>query len=98
MSGEAPSANEAGPWHLSPAAVERINALLPADIRVFGATRVRKSFHARMLASSRSYEYLLPKAAIGSCAVSEFDALLRTFEGTHRMHNFASGLRQPPQE
>ena len=96
--GEAPSANEAVPWHLSPAAVERINALLPADIRVFGATRVRKSFHARMLASSRSYEYLLPKAAIGSCAVSEFDALLRTFEGTHRMHNFASGLRQPPQE
>ena len=26
------------------------------------------------------------------------DGVLRTFEGTHKFHNFASGLRKQPQE
>ena len=30
---------------------------------------------------------------LGGATVDELDGVLRTFEGTHRFHNFASGLR-----
>ena len=82
-------------WLLSTSALARINARLPSCVRVFSGGRVRKRFSARECASARTYEYLLPEAALGSGAtVEELDATLRLFEGTHRMHNFASGLRK----
>ena len=82
-------------WLLSTSALARINARLPAAVRVFSAGRVRKKFSARECASARTYEYLLPEAALGPDAtVEELDTTLRMFEGTHRMHNFASGLRK----
>jgi len=80
-------------WLLTDAEVARINGLLPPAVRLFGGGHVRKGFRARECASGRDYEYVLPAAALGGMAVDDFDTLLQTFEGTHRFHNFASGLR-----
>ena len=87
-------------WSLSAAERDALNAALPPSVRIFGASRVRKSFNAREDASSRTYEYLLPREALGDLSLQEFDSVLGTFEGVHRMHNFASGLRgaAPPAE
>jgi len=92
---DAPAGEE---WTLSASALDRVNAALPAHIRIFSAGRVRKRFDARECASSRTYEYLLPLSALGGCEPDEFDAILRRFEGTHRFHNFASGLRRAHEE
>lgn len=86
-------------WQLSTSAIERINSALAAggaaDVRVFSGSGVRKRFSARDCASSRTYEYLVPLDAVGAAGgAAEFDRALRTFEGTHRFHNFASGLRE----
>lgn len=80
-------------WELSPKALDRINSALPTAVRVFSGSKVRKSFDAREDASSRTYEYLLPASAIGA-SVDDLDGVLQCFEGTHRFHNFASGLRK----
>ena len=79
-------------WRLSDTALQRLNNALPSNLKVFSGTRVRKRFDARDHASSRVYEYLLPLHAVGGTA-AELDEVLRSFEGTHKMHNFASGLR-----
>ena len=84
---------EGAPWELTDAAIDRINEHLPERVRVFSAGRVRKRFNARGDASSRTYEYLLPVASLNGMPLPEFDSVLRTFEGTHKFHNFASGLR-----
>jgi len=85
---------------LGAAEVARINGFLPPEVRVFGAARVRGGFDARLCASSREYEYLLPLSALGGASeaqtrarVLEFDRALSTFQGSHRFHNFGSGLR-----
>lgn len=91
-----PSAGErrGGDWQLCEGELARLNEALPPEIRVFSATRVRRSFHARTCASSRTYEYLLPRWALNGLELAEFDGVLRTFEGTQRLHNFCSGLRR----
>ena len=85
---------------LRAAEVARINGFLPPEVRVFGAARVRGGFDARLCASSREYEYLLPLSALGGASeaeararVLEFDRVLSSFQGSHRFHNFGSGLR-----
>lgn len=89
-----------GEWQLSDSALARINAALPDDVVVFSGTRVRGKFDARVQAASRVYEYLMPVDAVlpvdGSIerGIARFDESLRGFEGTHRMHNFAAGLRR----
>ncbi|KAL2913192.1 tRNA pseudouridine synthase 1 [Polyrhizophydium stewartii] len=40
--------------------IERINAFLPAQIRVWGYARVPKHFHAKNNCDARIYEYLMP--------------------------------------
>lgn len=87
-----PSAPPNPEWKMSPSALARLNAALPWGVRFFSGTRVRKRFDAREQASVRVYEYLLPLHAVGASA-EDLDRVLRTFEGTHRFHNFASGLR-----
>ena len=42
-------------------AVERLNACLPEDIRVFDAVRVTKSFEAKNSCDRRRYTYVLPE-------------------------------------
>jgi tRNA pseudouridine(38-40) synthase len=85
---------EARYWELTPEAIARINTHLPREIRLFSATRVRKRFSAHESASSRTYEYLLPEASLGGASAEDLDAVLRAFEGSHKFHNFASGLRR----
>lgn len=85
----------AAEWQLSESALARINAALPDDVRIFSGSRVRKRFDARTCASGRVYEYVLPAHALGDASADEFDAVLQRFEGIHRFHNFASGLRTP---
>lgn len=79
---------------LTAEAIATINSHLPAEVRLFGGSNVRKSFDARECASSRTYEYLLPRAALCGMPVHQFDAVLRQFEGSHKVHNFCSGLRK----
>ncbi|KAI8976535.1 pseudouridine synthase [Pilobolus umbonatus] len=43
--------------------VDRLNKILPPQIRVWGYVVVVKSFHAKYLCDSRIYEYLLPTCA-----------------------------------
>ncbi|KAJ2084987.1 tRNA pseudouridine synthase 1 [Coemansia sp. S100] len=43
-----------------PAIVEKVNAQLPDQIRVWGFVRVVQSFNAKTMCDSRVYEYLLP--------------------------------------
>ena len=57
-------------WCLTDAEIERLNGMLPPTIRVFYCGYVRKSFHARDCASSRCYEYLLPRDALGETSVA----------------------------
>ncbi|CDS82020.1 related to PUS1-pseudouridine synthase 1 [Sporisorium scitamineum] len=40
--------------------VDKVNALLPEFIRIWGITRVQNGFNARQSCDSRMYEYLLP--------------------------------------
>ena len=75
-------------------ALEAINAHLPPEVQLFGGATVRKSFDSRECASSRTYEYLLPRSMLDGMTVSEFDAVMREFEGSQKVHNFCSGLRR----
>ncbi|KAI9594963.1 pseudouridine synthase [Syncephalis fuscata] len=43
-----------------PSIVDKVNALLPEQIRVWGFVRCINSFHAKNMCDSRIYEYLLP--------------------------------------
>jgi len=79
---------------LTAAAVAEINTHLPPEVRLFGGFNVRKGFDARECASSRTYEYLLPRSALRGMPVAEFDALLSQFQGTHKVH---ATLRWNPQ-
>ena len=46
------------------AAVKRVNAKLPADIRLFVVVRVTNKFNAKLACDRRRYEYLLPAAVL----------------------------------
>jgi len=96
-------------WQMSASALDRVNLRLPPSIKIFSATRVGRRFCARTDASSRTYEYLLPVSALGHApqdglsdlevaearagVINKFDEALKTFEGSFKFHNFASGLR-----
>ncbi|KAI8374771.1 pseudouridine synthase [Blakeslea trispora] len=44
--------------------VQKINDLLPRDIRVWGYVETQRSFHAKTKCDSRVYQYLLPSYAL----------------------------------
>jgi tRNA pseudouridine(38-40) synthase len=73
--------------------LSRLNALLPAQIRVHAIQRVRSSFDAYKQCSARRYQYLLPESALGPGGPEQLDAILRMYTGTHAFHNFAAGVR-----
>ncbi|RHY73374.1 hypothetical protein DYB30_008432 [Aphanomyces astaci] len=79
-----------------------INAHLPADIRVFTATKVHQSFRAREDCILREYEYFLPLSFLSSLcppgmsvddAAKAFIKTLPRFEGIHDFHNFTKQRR-----
>lgn len=47
-----------------PGLVERLNSILPSQIRIFGYKRVTKSFNAKKFCDKRRYVYLIPLFAL----------------------------------
>ena len=80
---------------------DRLNALLPADIRVFSVCKVTQKFRPRPCCNWREYEYLLPRKVFdgmgaeggAEAAIDSFDRALRTFEGTHNFNNFCKAKK-----
>ncbi|XP_064163957.1 pseudouridylate synthase 1 homolog isoform X2 [Anguilla rostrata] len=84
--------------------VAKINAHLPAQIRVLGLRRVTGSFNSKNSCDARTYSYLLPTVAfapkelvhqdasfrLGSEALQRVNQLFSRFKGTHNFHNFTS--------
>lgn len=50
--------------------IDKVNALLPSDIRVQGMTKVAKSFNSKNLCSKRTYHYLLPTYVLQDTVVT----------------------------
>jgi tRNA pseudouridine38-40 synthase len=83
-------------------AVERVNAHLPDDVRIFGFHRVGRKFSAKDWCHARTYAYVIPtwtcaprKPAedappfvFDAAARQRLNALLREYKGTHYFHNF----------
>ncbi|TKR92090.1 hypothetical protein L596_006806 [Steinernema carpocapsae] len=83
--------------------VEKLNALLPHDIRVMGIRRVVKKFHAQKDCDSRSYSYSLPTFAFAKLnelsqedfritreTIADVDSILELYVGTHNFFNYTS--------
>ena len=84
--------------------VEKLNALLPPDIRCLSACKINRSFRAREACSWREYEYVLPKALLLDStilsksmdeqkaeeerAIEVFAGALNKLEGNLGFHNF----------
>src|SRR5207245_10841183 len=86
-----------------------LNAWLPPDIRIFGATRARKEFHARFDASGKQYRYfvwnhpamnpLLRQTAWHVTRPLDLAALRdasRLFVGKHDFRSLAAGSGYEP--
>uniref|UniRef100_A0A1D1XWR7 Putative tRNA pseudouridine synthase n=1 Tax=Anthurium amnicola TaxID=1678845 RepID=A0A1D1XWR7_9ARAE len=77
-----------------------INSNLPSNVKVFSILPSQKSFDARRECTFRMYSYLLPAEIIGignDCGpeeidhhLSEFNNILRSFEGEHPFHNYTA--------
>ncbi|GER48480.1 unnamed protein product [Striga asiatica] len=75
-----------------------VNSYLPDNIRVFSILPSQRSFDVRRECSLRKYSYLLPAEIIGvkenltsgevDRHLSDFNAILNTFEGEHPFHNY----------
>jgi tRNA pseudouridine(38-40) synthase len=79
-----------------------VNAVLPPEVRVFGANKTTRSFSAKDACAGRHYEYLLPLDALSpNCSLKEYADILHHFEGSHYFHNFTIGkehrIPPPPQ-
>ncbi|OIR58675.1 MAG: tRNA pseudouridine synthase A [Amphiamblys sp. WSBS2006] len=88
--------------------VEKINALLPEDIEVFGIFRTMNSFHAQKECTSRVYEYIFPSFMLSDFLVEEselrghratetqmkkLEETLGRYVGTRNYHNFSPQKR-----
>jgi len=85
---------------------EKINSLLPPQIRVFDLKRTTKGFNSKISCDGRTYSYLCPTFAfapiesvttedfrIDSETVSQIRHALKYFKGTHNFHNFTAGKK-----
>ncbi|WJX63726.1 tRNA pseudouridine(38-40) synthase [Trifolium repens] len=80
-----------------------INSYLPCDIKVISILPSQRSFDPRKECSLRKYSYLLPAEIIGIQShssneeidyhLSEFNDILKEFEGGHPFHNYTSRSR-----
>jgi len=84
--------------------VDKVNALLPPDIRLQHLVRVGKNFNCQTQAEARTYLYLTPTFAFspvtdivtdqwrcGSDTIDNINAVFKHFLGVHYFHNFTSG-------
>ncbi|CAG0882174.1 unnamed protein product [Darwinula stevensoni] len=83
--------------------LERMNALLPAQIQVQAIKRVTRGFNPKTKCCARTYSYLLPTFAfappdvlttetyrITSDIFAGVNELIKSFEGTHNFHNYTA--------
>lgn len=85
-----------------------VNANLPHNVRVFSILPSQRSFDARRECTIRMYSYLLPAEIIGinsDCStleieshLSEFNDILKTFEGEHAFHNYTVRSKYRPRD
>eukprot|EP01135_Chromosphaera_perkinsii_P009671 Nk52_evm1s1833 gene=Nk52_evmTU1s1833 len=77
--------------------VEKLNELLPADIRVLAMAKVGRSFNPQWKTFSRSYKYILPTRILHEPsspsfsiaeAIKGLQAGLDVFKGNNRFHNY----------
>ena len=91
----------------SPLSVDRLNAILPDDIRVFSCkgkdiksfedVRISNHFNPHLNTFSRQYSYLLPVTDLKRLGVDLnrilFEKSLQVFQGTHYMKNYSGSIR-----
>nr|XP_027187691.1 putative tRNA pseudouridine synthase [Cicer arietinum] len=80
-----------------------VNSYLPCDIKVISILPSQRSFDPRKECNLRKYSYLLPAKIIGiqsyssndeiDCHLSEFNDILKEFEGGHPFHNYTARSR-----
>lgn len=84
--------------------IEKINAEMPEDIRVFGCKRVTKGFNSKSQCDSRTYIYLLPTVVFANQNLevqqkdfrlsddifTRVNDTLKLFLGTKNYHNYTS--------
>lgn len=84
--------------------MEKLNADLPSDIKIFGLKRVTKGFNAKEKCNARTYSYTLPTISfapskepvdlktyrVDGTTLAKVNETLQCFVGTHNFHNFTS--------
>ncbi|AES98929.1 putative pseudouridylate synthase, tRNA pseudouridine(38-40) synthase [Medicago truncatula] len=93
-------------WNEDPfgfALANYVNSYLPCDIKVISILPAQRSFDPRKECVLRKYSYLLPADIIGIQShssndeidyhMSEFNDILKEFEGGHPFHNYTSRSR-----
>ena len=73
--------------------VDQLNAVLPADIRVFSCALGPQKFRARHECNLREYHYMIPASLMdrngGSLDSAKLEEALQLFEGSHCFLNFS---------
>ncbi|GFS03438.1 tRNA pseudouridine synthase, partial [Elysia marginata] len=91
---------------LVPDFVDKLNEVLPPAIRVLGYIRTTNGFDSKNFCCARTYMYMLPTFAFAPIEkfvtdeyrvspeiVEKVRGILLRFEGTHKFHNFTSGVK-----
>lgn len=91
---------------LVPDFVNKLNEILPPAIRVLGYIRTTNGFDSKNFCCARTYMYMLPTFAfapiekfvtddyrVTSDIIEKVRQILLRFEGTHKFHNFTSGVK-----
>jgi len=87
-----------------PDTIEKVNNMLPSDIRLQHIVRVTKNFNCQSQADARTYLYLTPTFAFSPCTdivtegwrcgentIAEANSVFKHFLGVHYFHNYTSG-------
>ena len=87
-----------------PDTIEKVNNVLPSDIRLQHIVRVTKNFNCQSQADARTYLYLTPTFAFSPCTeivtedwrcgentIAEVNSVFKHFLGVHYYHNYTSG-------
>ncbi|XP_013089214.2 pseudouridylate synthase 1 homolog [Biomphalaria glabrata] len=91
---------------LVPDLIIKLNEELPPQIRAFGFVRTTNGFDSKNWCDSRTYMYMTPTFAFApiekfitddyrttSDILERIRAILKKFVGTHKFHNFTSGVK-----
>ncbi|GFN82400.1 tRNA pseudouridine synthase [Plakobranchus ocellatus] len=91
---------------LVPDFVKKLNEILPPAIQVIGYIRTTNGFDSKNFCCARTYMYMLPTFAfapiekfitdeyrVTAQIIEQARKILTRFEGTHKFHNFTSGVK-----